>query len=783
MLIESMKSWTIERPDMQIVEELTKQANISTVQAKILVARGITDPIEVENFLYMTESAMHDPYLLYDMENAVKLIKQTIAADKKIVVYGDYDADGVTSVTVLTTALERLGADVFFAIPDRFEHGYGPNKDLFQELYAQGASLIITVDNGISGVEEIAFAKKLGMQVVVTDHHEIGGVLPSADAIIHPRHPEGSYPFGELAGVGVAFKLATALLEAPPQDLLEFVAIGTVADLVPLQGENRYFVKEGIRRMRVSKSPAIQALSKISSTEQRTLDEESLGFMIGPRLNAAGRLGDATPAVHLLKSQNITEALALASELDALNKERQGLVSSIHQEAEEIIATMYGDEIPLVFVIAAEGWNAGVIGIVASRITDKYHRPSIVLSIDEEKGIAKGSARSIPGFDLFAELSKSAQLLTHFGGHQMAAGMSLAKSDIALLRQQLNAQAKEVLTADMLTPKLLIDVPLSIGEIDIGVLESLDLLRPFGMSFEKPIYLLEDLSIASFRKIGAKKNHLKLDLVDGELSLDAIGFGIGHIADELTPGVTLSVAGDLQVNEWNGLKKPQLLIGDIRSDEWQLFDLRGIREPSRWLPSIPLEHTSFVAFHEQTVNQLQSILKGIAIDIYGRHPLTDAKNIVLLDIPGDESDLRELILSTKPDRIYALFHASESVYFDGLPNREQFGWYYSFLKKRGTFDMSKDGELLTKHKGWKKDSVIFMSMVFSELEFVKIEDGFVSIVETIEKRDLSDAPSYKARARQMELEKKLLYTSYMELKSWFDTVRKGSVDREEHQWN
>jgi single-stranded-DNA-specific exonuclease len=777
-----MKRWTVERPDLQIVEALTKQVGISTVQAKILAARGITDPIEAENFLYMTESAMHDPFLFHDMDKAVKLIKQAIAADKKIVVYGDYDADGVTSVTVLTTALERLGADVFFAIPDRFEHGYGPNKDLFQEFYAQGASLIITVDNGIAGVDEIAFAKTLGLQVIVTDHHEIGEMLPAADAIIHPRHPEGNYPFGELAGVGVAFKLASALLEGTPQDLIELVAIGTVADLVPLQGENRYFVKEGIRRMRISKRPAIQALTKISGTDQRTLDEESLGFMIGPRLNAAGRLGDASPAVHLLKSENMEQALALATELDELNKERQALVSAIHQETEDIIATMYGPDIPLVFVIAAEGWNAGVIGIVASRITDKYHRPTIVLSIDEEKGIAKGSARSIPGFDLFAELSQCAQLLTHFGGHQMAAGMSLEVSNIDLLRKQLNAQAEEILIDDMLSPELLIDVPLTIDEIDVDVLESLELLRPFGISFEKPNYLLEDLSVKSFRKIGATKNHLKLELVDGEQSLDAIGFGIGHIADELTPAITLSVAGDLQVNEWNGLKKPQLMIGDIRSDEWQLFDLRGVREPSRWLPSIPVDHTSFVAFHERTVKQFQSSLKGIAIDIYGRRPVTEVKNLVLLDIPESEKDLQQLVLATAPERIYAHFHAPESVYFDGLPNREQFGWYYSFLKKRGTFDLSKNGELLSKHKDWKKDSVIFMSKVFSELGFVKIEDGFVSIVETIEKRDLSEAPSYQARARQMELEKNLLYTPHLELKSWFDTVLKGTVDREEHQW-
>lgn len=778
-----MKRWIVERPDAKIVDELTKSLGISTVHAKILAARGLTDPAEVKDFLYMTEAAMHDPFLLHGMEQAVALIKKMITSNRKIAVYGDYDADGVTSITVLTTALERMGADVYFVIPDRFEHGYGPNKDLFQRIYEQGASLIITVDNGISGVDEIAYANSLGLQVIVTDHHEIGDELPPADAVIHPRHPEGAYPFGELAGVGVAFKLASALLGEVPKDLLELVAIGTVADLVPLLGENRYLVKEGIRRMRQSKRPAIQALSRIASTEQTAIDEESIGFMIGPRLNAAGRLGDASPAVHLLKSENMAHAMGLATELDSLNKNRQAIVSSISQEAEAIIEKLYGDQLPLVFVIAAEGWNAGVVGIVASRITEKYYRPTIVLSIDVEKGIAKGSARSIAGFDLFAELSKCADLLPHFGGHQMAAGMSLAVKDVNRLREQLNAQAKEVLTDEMLTPKILIDVPLSVGEIDVGVLESLELLRPFGMAFEKPVYLLEDLSASTVRKIGAAKNHMKLEVTDGEQSLDAIGFGLGHIADELTPGVKLSVAGDLQVNEWNGHKKPQLMIKDIRSDEWQLFDLRGIREPTRWLPTVPADSTMFVAFHEQTIRYFQTSLTGIAIDLYGRNDLRHADNLVLLDIPDSKMQLEQLVTSANPDRIYAHFHAPESMYFDGLPNREQFGWYYSFLKKRGTFDVAKNGEELAKHKSWKKDSVVFMSKVFSELGFVKIEDGFVSVVETVGKRDLSEAPSYKERVSRIELEKNLLYAPYKELKRWFDTVRDGTVNREEHQWS
>lgn len=778
VLIESMKKWTIERPDEKIVTLLSEELKIPSVHAKILVSRGIINVDEAKAFLHMDESSMHDPFLMHDMEKAVSIIKKAIAANEKMVIYGDYDADGVTSITVLMTALERLGADVFFVIPNRFEHGYGPNEALFKEIYERGASVIITVDNGVSGVEAVAYAKTLGMDVIITDHHEAGEVWPAADAIIHPRHPEGQYPFEDLAGVGVAFKVACALLGEIPFDLLELVAIGTVADLVPLRGENRYFVKTGIERMRKTKRPGIQALARVAGTEQSQLTEESIGFMIGPRINAVGRLGDASPAVELLKTTDVAIAAGLAENLDNLNKERQALVSTMTKEAEAIIADMYGSAVPSVFVIAKEGWNSGVVGIVASRLTEKYYRPSIVLSVDEETGVAKGSARSIDGFNMYEELTKNDHLLPHYGGHPMAAGVSLAINHISTLRNNLNNQAEIVLTEEQLIPKLSIDVPLALDEIDVTVLEKLELLRPFGMSFEKPMYLLEDLSAASVRKIGAAQNHIKLELTNGANSLDGIGFGLGEIADHITPGVKLAVAGDLQVNEWNGNKKPQILVKDLLCTDWQLFDLRGIKESSRWLHTIPEEHTAFLAFQEETISQLQSSVNENLIYLYEESNLPQAANFVLLDIPSDVSFLEKIVREKKPDRIYAHFHVPESKYFDSLPGRDQFGWYYSFLKSRGQFDIVANGEKLTKHKGWGNDTVKFMSQVFYELQFITIENGLISFVETNKKRELTEAPIYKKREQQMELERKLLYAPYMELKQWFETIRADAVYEE-----
>lgn len=781
ILIESKRKWTIERPDEVLVTQLSNDLKIPSVHAKILVSRGITTLEEAKSFLHMDESSMHDPYLLHDMDKAVELIKATIATQKKIAIYGDYDADGVTSITVLMTALERLHADVFFVIPNRFKHGYGPNEALFKEVYEQGAALIITVDNGVSGVEAIAYAKTLGMDVIITDHHEPGDVWPAADATIHPRHPEGNYPFKELAGVGVAFKLACALLDEVPIDLFELVAIGTVADLVPLRGENRYFVKTGIERMRKTKRPGILALARVAGTEQSQLNEESIGFMIGPRINAVGRLGDASPAVELLKTEDMTIATGLAEQLDKLNKERQGLVSTMTKEAEAIITDMYDNEVPHVFVIAKEGWNSGVVGIVASRLTEKYYRPSIVLSVDEEAGTAKGSARSIDGFNMYEELTKNDHLLPHYGGHPMAAGLSVDINDIVALRNNLNDQAKEVLSDEQLIPKLSIDVPITLDEIDVNVLEKLELLRPFGMNFEKPMYLLENLEAVSVRKIGAAQNHMKLELSDGHTTLDAIGFGLGETADHITPSVKLSVAGDLQVNEWNGNKKPQILVKDLLSTDWQLFDLRGIKEVSRWLHTIPEKDTVFLAFQQETIGQLQPALAAYELQLYGENELLNATNIVLLDIPNEVSCLEELIEKKMPQRIYAHFYVPESKYFDGLPGREQFGWYYSFLKSRGQFDIDKNGEQLTKHKGWRHDSLKFMSQVFFELGFITVENRMISFVETTSKKALSEAPAYIKREQQMALEQKLLYAPYMELKKWFDSIHARSINEEEQQ--
>ncbi|MFD1863985.1 single-stranded-DNA-specific exonuclease RecJ [Planococcus chinensis] len=777
-MIESKKRWRLTTPDAGMVQAIQQELSISSVLAKILVTRGITTAEEARAFMDMGIEGIHNPYLMKDMDIAVHRIQRAIEQQEKIVVYGDYDADGVTSTSVMMTVLQDLGADVSFKIPNRFKHGYGPNKELFQQAFDEGAKLIVTVDNGISGIDEVEFANSLGLDVIISDHHDIGETMPNALAIVHPRHPEGKYPFGELAGVGVAFKMAQALYEEVPDHLFELVAIGTIADLVPLHDENRIMVKMGLEALRNTPRPAIEALSEVSGVKQREITEETIGFMFGPRVNAIGRLQDADPAVRLFMTDDPSEARSLAGGLDVLNKERQAIVKQIADEATAQVEARYPDGAPHVIVVAQEGWNPGVVGIVASKLVEKYYRPTIVLSLNPETGKAKGSARSIEGFHLYNELAKNRDILPHFGGHPMAAGMTLKMEHVDELRDRLNDQAAVSLTEEDLVPVVEIDIPVRLDEIDIKTIESMRFLAPFGMGFAKPKFFLDDVTVASIRKIGAAQNHLKMELAQNDAKIDAVGFGIGSVGDELTPDVKIDVIGDLQINEWNGSKKPQLMIEDVRTDQWQLFDIRGIRQVARWSKLIPDKGQVFVAFHPETVAVFQTL---IGQPIFTPETLSECEtakqHLVLLDLPDSEEQLAELLASTQPQRIYAHFYAKESQYFEQIPTREQFAWLFSFIKKRGSFDFKKHCDELAKHKGWTRETLFFMLQVFFELEFVTLNNGLTEIAKAPSKRDLTEAPIYKKRQQQIALEQKLLYASYKDLKQWFDA--KVSAKEEE----
>ena len=768
-MIKSNKQWVVGHLEEELVQQFQQQLNLSTIAAKILVARGCTTVQQAEELLRTDNASLHDPFLLHGMQEAVDRIEEAIFDEQKILIYGDYDSDGITSTTVMMNVLLDLGANVDYIIPNRFTHGYGPHIELFEQAAAKGVQLIITVDNGISGIEPIRRAKELGLDVIVTDHHEPGPELPPADVIIHPRVPENHYPFGELAGVGVAFKLAHALYGEVPEHLYEFVAIGTIADLVPLVNENRYLVKKGIESLRRSRNPWVRALCDVSGAEQATINEETIGFYFGPRLNAVGRLGDAMPGVQFLMSETGADALALAKLLNDKNSERKQIVNDIFEEAVAQIEASDVLQQSKVLIIGQEGWNAGVVGIVASRLVEKYYKPTFVLAYDRAKGIAKGSARSIEGFHLYNEIAKNRDLVPHFGGHPMAAGMTLPIENVEILRQKLHEQALATMTDEQFIQKLHIDVPLDIAEISVEAIEEIAKLSPFGTEFSKPTFAIQDVKVSNMRKIGANENHLKMELESPYGTIDAIGFGKGHLFNEISYDVKVSFVGDLQINEWQGNKKPQFMIQDVQVLEWQLYDLRGKSQAANWLSKLPNIELTFIAFDPQTVELYKSVIPYPIRHITSFEDLHSIlSNIVILDLPKN-IELLEKLLSEQPfERIYAHLHTPNSQYFNGMPTREHFSWYYGFLKKRPAFNLTMHKAQLSQHIGLNIDVINFMTNVFFELGFVTIENGLTTVVEKAPKKALETAPSYNKRAHQIELEQQLLYATYIQLKQWFN---------------
>ncbi|WP_342525302.1 single-stranded-DNA-specific exonuclease RecJ [Chryseomicrobium sp. FSL W7-1435] len=764
-MIQSKKKWTMHTIPQEQAEQLAADLQVDILVAKLLISRGLDTAESANEFLKLDESAVHDPFLFSDMKGAVERIQSAIAQNEKILVYGDYDADGITSVTVLMETLTSLGANVSFKIPNRFTDGYGPSERLFRLAHEEGVTLLITVDNGISGVEQIKVAKELGMDVILTDHHEAGETLPPADFLIHP-HLEEAYPFSDLAGVGVAFKLAQALLERIPEELMYLVAIGTIADIVPLRGENRYFVKRGLELLRKQPTEAIRALASVSGVEIAEINEETIGFAFGPRINAVGRLGDADPGVHFFRSASKEEASLYAKFLQDKNKERQAIVKA---HTDEAIAQVEAGPIPSVIIVAQEEWNPGILGIVASRLVEKYTRPTIVLGVDLEKGIAKGSARSIEGFHLYQEIAKNRDLVPHFGGHPMAAGMTLPLDNLDEFIERMQAQGDASLTQEHFTPQLTIDVPISLSEVTVEAIENAAKLGPFGMGFTKPVYVVTGAEVKSFRKIGAASNHAKLEVQQDGHVLDIIGFHQGNLVDQLAPMTALTLAGDLQINEWNGRKKAQMMLEDAASGDWQLFDVRGIRQLYRWLNQVPDGDAHFVAFHDQTIETYQDQLP-VAItkleDFEAQH-----SSVVLLDMPDNEGQLDEVMKKSQWSRVFAHFFTPSQAFFDGLPSRDQFKWYYGFLMSKEKFALKEQGAQLARHKGWSEQTINFMSKVFFELDFVKIDNGHLVVNKESPRRDLSEAPSYQQQQQRIELEQVLLYAPYRELKQWFDAKR------------
>ncbi len=557
------KIWRI-RSHSQQAKELTSALGISDITAHLLVNRGIIEVEETKSFLYGNYESLHSPWIMIDMDVVVNRIEQAIQNQEGITIYGDYDVDGQTATTLLVKVLRNLVTRpdlVTYYIPHRMEEGYGLHREALDEI-AVTSSLVITVDCGISAIEEGLYADRLGLDLIITDHHEPGSQLPRAVGILNPKRGDCSYPFKDLCGAGVAYKLVQALGERYQREFksyLDLVALGTVADLVPLQNENRILVQLGLNQLTNTTCLGLRALVEVSQV-RRPYRARDLGYKVGPRLNALGRMGAPMRGLSLLLTDDTNEAKQLAHLLDQENRRRQDTEATICQEAKALVEQNGWAKEPVI-VVASENWHPGVIGIVASRLVEAYYRPVIVIAL--ENGVGKASARSIAGFNLFDALTKCSDLLERFGGHSMAAGLTIAAENINNLRSTLASLAKGTLTKEDYIPKLDIDTELPFDQIDAQLLTELELLEPYGMGNPTPLIQVEG-SVIGLRSIGKDGSHLKCQLQDSSgKTLEAVGFGLYQQMMELVGHrEAISFAVDPQINPNQG--SLQLMIKDMK---------------------------------------------------------------------------------------------------------------------------------------------------------------------------------------------------------------------------
>ncbi|WP_422404439.1 single-stranded-DNA-specific exonuclease RecJ [Mammaliicoccus sp. JADD-157] len=756
--------WSIPRQTIEIDKQIIKKFNISPLLEKALVSKGYTTQTDIEHLL-SKEELFHDPMLLGDMEKAVSRIHKAIENSEKILVYGDYDADGVTSTTILVKTLESLGAQVGWYIPNRFTEGYGPSEGAFRNAHDEDVTLIITVDNGVQGHHEIDIANELGIDVIVTDHHEFGITKPNAYAIVHPMHPDFDYPFEYLAGVGVSYKLCKALKADLPDYFLGLVAIGTIADLVSLTDENRYMVKRGLNILNEKPSPGIKALLEVADYTDE-VSEQTVGFIIGPRLNAVGRLDDARLACELLMCEDSDEATFLAEEVDHFNTERKAIVETITEEA-LVLAQEQIDTNAQFLVLAKEDWNEGVLGIVASRIVEQYHLPTIVLNVDIEQNHAKGSARSIEQVSMFEFLQNNSELIQKFGGHHMAAGMTLDIDAIESLKKALNDEMYKLTEGKPLLLQLTVDSEIQVSDISVENIFDLERLRPFGTDISAPLFAVKNVQVNSVKGIGQSEKHLKLTLTDKNIA--ALHWNFGHLQHDITNETTINIAGSLNVNEWNGHQSPQIIVKDLElGNEHTVFDYRSKNKQD--LLKINQKDALFV------VNSTEEKLNDRYV-FYGEGYERNVEACVLRDLPKDLDDLKTTLNQVNADKYYLVFKGQSNSYFEGLPNEQKFKETYKALLSKAETNIQTEGMQLCQFLKIKPDQLKFILNCFYELDFITINDGIIKVNKEAEKNSIQSAPLYQEKKRQIEIEKTLLYNDSQSLIKWIQSLI-GNVEEE-----
>ncbi|GGH29553.1 single-stranded-DNA-specific exonuclease RecJ [Paenibacillus segetis] len=792
--------WESLQTDEDKARLLSDQLNISPLVASLLITRGIRDLDEGKRFLYGTLADLHDPLLMSGMKEAVERIRAAVENGERILIYGDYDADGVSSTALMIHLMTRLGANFDYYIPHRSKEGYGLHIHALEQFYESGFTLVVTVDTGISAVEQVAYANSVGMDVIVTDHHEPPSKLPEAFALINPKLPYCSYPFKGLAGVGVAYKLAQALLGGDtPMEWTELVALGTVADLMPLVEENRLIVTYGLKSMGHSAFPGLTALLSVAGSIKEQVSSTNVAFGLAPRINASGRMSHANRAVELLTTSSAQDAELIANELDILNKERQLLVENIVEEALlQLAAKEAAGHLPDVIVVAGEGWNVGVVGIVASKILERYYRPTIVLGIHPESGECKGSARSIPGFDIYEALTHCADLLDHYGGHPAAAGMSLPKDHLVNFEQRLGEYATDILRPEHFVPTMLTDIECSLEEVTLPVIEQLEELAPFGMGNTYPRLLIRGVKLLECRQMGKEGKHLKLNVSHNGTSIEAVAFGKGELAPLLANESVIDLVAEAGINEWNGSRKPQLLIQDLSISHIQVFDYRGARYPIvkleelvdklLHLPSYELR-TMATVLSDEVDGLNTSDLKNTPLWVYdndaGVNPGNEiavvegadaVKTLFVLQLP-ESSHMWNRMMERfgSLERVFLLHPMRKDHEKVQSPSREQFKQVYAVLRQQGYNPIAQEELIVTLvgRTGLSRRMLELTLEVFEELDFVTRTSGTIILNESPSKQPLETSSRYRELGLLAEMEQMLLHGRIPQITEWMHNQMQG----------
>ena len=704
---------------------------------QLVLARQLATAESLDTFA-KEETIHHDPFLFSEMSKIITRINEAIDQGEPILIYGDYDADGVTGTSILVRCLRELGALVDYYIPNRFYEGYGPNEDAFMQAIADGYQLVITVDNGIAGVDEAEILLEHGVDLIITDHHQVKEKLPRAYAILHPELDE-NYPFHHLSGAGVALKVAEALLqEVIPEDFYAIAMLGTIGDVVPLIDENRSIVKRGLAALRETEIEGLNAMMDLAGTEKSEVTEVNVGFELCPRLNAPGRMDEAALSVECLIAESEEEAKLIADQIESFNSERQKVTQKVLEEATKLVdaKTLAKKKVVILY---SPNWHEGILGIVAGRLAKQWQKAVFVVT-DDHEGFIKGSARAVEGYHLFELLNKSQDLIERFGGHALAAGITFAPENLKALEDKMNELLQEV----EVIPSLQVDLSLPLSDLNVSFVEQLSILAPFGEGNRSPVIEVKNVYVKNIKPIGNKLQHLKFTLYQDKHSVDAIAFNQAPLAMYLTPDTLFSFVGEAKINEWNGNRSVQFHFIDVLCNEFQFIDLRNRQA------------------YEQRKDQLQ-----LATTYTNAAEIDDIETLVINQLPSSKEELMTLITRKKPGNI-VIAPLESNVTF---APREKFVIVYKVVKQHGPITLNHQMINYFMRLGISKNELLFILQVFFEVELVIIKNGSVFPTDSVTKRDLAEAPTYQSQKAKLEMLEFFELTTWSELKTTFKTAR------------